>query len=148
MHEPLSPGERAELKRLLEKATPGPWFDATNKIGSRATGRGLAEVDFDHDEDRELCIAAANALPRLLAQLDELEAVIAKLPRTADGVVISDPRVVFWWDGMVLLQGSACLTEYLVFADPNNTDMMFAPNCGVAGCYATESAALAAKETP
>lgn len=64
----ITPEQVREWERLCERATPGPWFDATNKIGCRPTGKGLAEVDFDRDEDRELCVEARTALPALLAE--------------------------------------------------------------------------------
>lgn len=59
----------AALRALEAKATPAPWNDACNKIG--ADGAGIAEVDFDSDDDRALVIHLRNAAPSLLAEVED-----------------------------------------------------------------------------
>lgn len=55
-----------ELDRLHAAATPGPWVDATNKIG--AGGGGI-------DADRVLVIALRNAWPEISRELRALRAM-------------------------------------------------------------------------
>jgi hypothetical protein len=79
-------------------------------------------------------------------RLEELERVVGKVPRTKDGVAVTEPRELFWWDGDVLLRGAGGMSEEIAFFDPNDPSMEFRPNCGIAGCYSTREAALAAQE--
>ena len=69
----MTPEEIAELKRLLEKATPGPWI---NKDGFLCTeDPSWCDIaDCELDEDAALIAAAVNALPRLIAEVERLAA--------------------------------------------------------------------------
>ena len=66
--------DRTELRRLLvdsNAASPGPW----RRIGQRVDDRDRFEVGtFICEQDAELIVAAVNALPSLLDQLDAAEA--------------------------------------------------------------------------
>lgn len=68
------------------------------------------------------------------------------MPTTADGKVITEQQTVWWWDGNVLLEGEAFMDIPLVFVDPNDPSMAFSPNDGIAVCYSTQAAALAARK--
>lgn len=90
--------DTAELRKLLEKATPGPWqvngvrgklrkshgehIMETHDIGP--DGDALASVFFNPKTglgfaDAKLIVAAVNALPAILSQLDKLETENARL---------------------------------------------------------------------
>ena len=83
--------DRTELRRLLEKATPGPWalYDGwlhegrahVARIGNAAgNGIGAPITDMAGEiADFELIVAAVNALPSLLDQLDAAEAALARV---------------------------------------------------------------------
>jgi hypothetical protein len=95
MSERLTDAELSELERLDREATPGPWdTDLETSAGrcwvdSRRHQNMLAEPLFNvrppsarHMEQRErdasFIAAARNALPKLLAEIRELRAEIAK----------------------------------------------------------------------
>ncbi len=86
--QPLTASELAELRRLEAAATPGEWeFQVSNDDGLRRFGTPLgvpvarafhsrdllADIAID-DQDAALIVAARNALPRLLAQVEALTA--------------------------------------------------------------------------
>ena len=62
-----------ELKRLLAEATPGPWLHETMaKCVSGGTPlRAICRWSADRN-DADLIVAAVNALPTLLTDLDEV----------------------------------------------------------------------------
>lgn len=76
----LTPAELAELRRLHEAATPDPW--TWSQPGERVVMRvGTADyMDATHQPDSHgpanisLAVAARNALPRLLAEIERLRA--------------------------------------------------------------------------
>ena len=83
--------DRTELRRLLDEATPGPWalYDGwlhegrayVARIGN-AAGNGIwaSAIDMAGEvADFELIVAAVNALPSLLDQLDAAEAALARV---------------------------------------------------------------------
>lgn len=84
----LTKAERDRLRGLLAKATPGPWrmwdsytqasgITATKWVGSddaEVFRAGVPNVDIEgKHEDFELMVAAVNALPDLLDDLDEAD---------------------------------------------------------------------------
>jgi hypothetical protein len=86
---PLSAEERAELRRLEQAATPGPW--EYDREGERR-GPWLADLGgvrriyppagvqiygTDDRPDAEFIVAARTALPRLLDALERCEALVA-----------------------------------------------------------------------
>ena len=85
-------------------------------------------------------IDIARLLRTLAAEVDRLEAVVARLPKTADGVPLVDGDRVWVPDG----------TEY-IYSHPIDTDLLYyRTECGVglfaSACYSTRDAALDAKE--
>lgn len=66
----------AELRRLLAEATPGPWHAGVRKLFAGALGREpLREIgSIGADADRDLIVAAINALPALLDEVERLRA--------------------------------------------------------------------------
>lgn len=94
----MTPEERARLRELCAKTTPGPWRIEYNEIGDlwRVCGRialedwtgGMLFDDGSADgeygarcsiDTRDLIVTAVNALPALLDALDSAEAEIEKL---------------------------------------------------------------------
>ena len=86
----LTPKTLAELRRLLEEATPRPWHAWNRGIGYEV------HTEVEHNpircdplnsgfretfggQDAQLIAAAANALPGLLDQLDAAEAALARV---------------------------------------------------------------------
>ncbi len=94
MTEPLTPEKTAELRRLLDAATPGPWRadgDAWIEAGSydevltpapvecmAYCYGGASRVNLA-DVDRALIVAAVNALPDILADLEDAESLTVAL---------------------------------------------------------------------
>ena len=72
----------AELRRLAEAATPGPWaarYGVSWEARVCATTGSLADVDST--ANAELIAAAVNALPGLLDAAAERDALAAKVER-------------------------------------------------------------------
>lgn len=115
----LSPEERAELRRLLlcgraSFMTGGPWHSMHVEDDPAAPGYCSGEV---YDTTGEYTVAhntipctadliaeAVNALPRLLDQVERLEAANAELlaelhPRIPPAVFVDFNRVVAWAPG-------------------------------------------------
>ena len=72
----------AELRRLAEAATPGPWaarYGVSWEARVCATTGSLADVDST--ANAELIAAAVNALPALLDAAAERDALAAKVER-------------------------------------------------------------------
>ena len=71
--------DHAELRRLLDEATPGPWEylsigpDDSYRVVAKAWGVAAA-CDY---KDARLIVAAVNAIPALLDELDRLQATLA-----------------------------------------------------------------------
>lgn len=105
----------AELTRLHEAATPGPWdvaWHAQRKPIAKAASTehegkpfglyGDAMEPVNTDVDLELAAALRNSLPSILSDLSrlaELEAIVDKLPKTADGVPVMPGMTVFFTTG-------------------------------------------------
>lgn len=84
----ITPEEIARLRALEAKATPGPWREDDRhspaphcvSIGDHVADvvstscSGMEGGGFERDEDRMLSIAARNALPRLLDEIERLRA--------------------------------------------------------------------------
>lgn len=109
--------DRQELRRLLGKATPGPWWvsvrlDASEPdessqalgIGAGpdddptilATTPGCASFDNGSEPDRwepdaELIVAAVNALPELLDRLEEARRLLADHARADELMGLAAP---------------------------------------------------------
>jgi len=71
--------QRDEVIEAGGKATERPWEDAGNKIG--ADDHGIAEVDFDHDEDRQYAILSANLAVPLAQDVTTLRALLARVKK-------------------------------------------------------------------
>lgn len=78
----MTPAERAALRALAEKATPGPWKGGGGVFGPPPELRTIVETDGGFyppgPEDEELIVAARNALPALLDYIDDLEREVAR----------------------------------------------------------------------
>ena len=75
----------AELRRLAEAATPGPWaarYGVSWEARVCATTGSLADVDST--ANAELIAAAVNALPGLLDAAAERDALAAKVERVRE----------------------------------------------------------------
>lgn len=99
MSDPMTPAELAELRRLHEAATIAPWERC--RLGPKGEIPGIIHSDIDedwsnvayfddgsgdamtdnHDADAAFIVAARNALPRLLAEIERLRAELAKRPK-------------------------------------------------------------------
>lgn len=82
-----TPPNLSRLRELLEKATPGTWMAApfSSVVGrgivSTHEGRMIGQI-VEHEDapgNAALIVAAVNALPDLLTQLESLQARIAEL---------------------------------------------------------------------
>jgi hypothetical protein len=116
--------------------------EATDSVMAYERGSGSHK---GHDERaslyrRQLIDAYSAALQRAEAA----EAIVAKLPKTADNVVAFPGDKLYWWDGTVLLEGILDQNYDPVFQDPNPPGWRFHPNAGLGACYSTREAALAA----
>lgn len=111
-----SPETRAELARLLDAATPGPWtWEGAGPIPPRATLVSPVEpvlwcaalVGYPTAPDGDLIAAAVNALPDILADLEDAEAEQERLTaalrlaqaRAADAAVLPDLLAEAWDEG-------------------------------------------------
>ena len=75
----------AELRRLAEAATPGPWaarYGVSWEARVCATTGSLADVNST--ANAELIVAAVNALPALLDAAAERDALAAKVERVRE----------------------------------------------------------------
>ena len=75
----------AELRRLAEAATPGPWaarYGVSWEARVCTTTGSLADVDST--ANAELIVAAVNALPALLDAAAERDALAAKVERVRE----------------------------------------------------------------
>ena len=81
---PTAP-DLAELRRLAEAATPGPWaarYGVSWEARVCATTGSLADVNST--ANAELIVAAVNALPGLLDAAAERDALAAKVERVRE----------------------------------------------------------------
>lgn len=98
----LTPAEIAELRRLHEAATPGPWENGNEYDGTRScriTGPDGLDFKVDYEPQRhfysqykdaaDLIVAARNALPRLLDENERLRAAVGLEAR--DRIVSASP---------------------------------------------------------
>ena len=88
----LTPETLAELRRLAEAATQGPWaarYGVSWEARVCATTGSLADVDST--ANAELIVAAVNALPGLLDAAAERDALAAKVERVR---ALHGPRVL------------------------------------------------------
>ena len=87
--------DRAKWQALCDAATPGPW-ELVNEYGSRVVADGAAWSapyrltpgsvgDPQQIADNAFIAAAREAMPKLLADLDEAEALATAALSTADG---------------------------------------------------------------
>ena len=80
----MSP-DLADLRRLHEAATPSPWTAANHGSHEIEAPPPALVADFGAvgraKADRDLVVAARNALPELLAEVERLRAVVAEVQR-------------------------------------------------------------------
>jgi hypothetical protein len=69
------PERIADLERLMEAATPGPWAATKHGHVITVSGGGVVTMDGAGKNDVACIIAMRSALPALLARLRALEAV-------------------------------------------------------------------------
>ena len=107
----------AELRRLAEAATPGPWaarYGVSWEARVCATTGSLADVDST--ANAELIVAAVNALPILLDAAAERDALAAKVERVR---ALADEWTYngeFGWDGGSHAYGTDCVGQALDYA--------------------------------
>jgi hypothetical protein len=89
----LTKSDLAELKALCEAATPGPWKDQKQDIYKKEEDNGLI-IDLDDDyiymsqaKNAAFIARSREALPALLADLEEAEAEKAKFEKMVDFLV-------------------------------------------------------------
>jgi hypothetical protein len=70
---------QAQLRALLAGATPGPWWANHEDWSVRYSAYGDVATNVYERADRELIVAAVNALPALLDALDAGERRVAEL---------------------------------------------------------------------
>lgn len=86
--------ELAELRRLLDAASPRPWDEVGDELADDSENHVAIVED---DDDRALIVAAVNALPRLLAEVERLRAEVERL-RAFILAEARDNAVDFWQD--------------------------------------------------
>jgi hypothetical protein len=135
MDEPMT--DTNELRKLLEKATPGPWRvqftgggDSWQVVGSNARREAFDREAFDDgsacgeyrqsctDPTRDLIVAAVNALPALLDELDGLRAELRRMSEWHDQIAdtvpcdVAGPHYgIVEWHRMVLAERDAARAE-------------------------------------
>lgn len=92
MLDPITPEQRAELRRLHEAATPGPWSKRGSGVYFHNSWPYAPVVDDDRigPENALLIAAARNALPALLDAADERDALrerLAEVTRDRDALL-------------------------------------------------------------
>lgn len=96
----MTPAERARLRELRAKATPGPWTTDTNHV-IKMLPDGTADYLLESEptesgsidemtSNAEICAAAVNALPSLLDTADRLEAEITRLNKDVSLLVAAN----------------------------------------------------------
>ncbi len=93
-HKQTPAGERAELQRLCDAATPQPWW-----VGEHNDWHCLIETGYEavplSREDYRFAALARNAMPRLLADVKRLEKQASRLLKTRDGAVVAPGMSVY-----------------------------------------------------
>ena len=112
----MSKADRARLRELLGKATPGPW--ECDDYGVDFPGARYGEVAYVLSKTRgrfeatsdnaALIVAAVNALPALLDRIDALEAGLRSVIDAADSFCDEEGYEVA---GQVKLRARALLNE-------------------------------------
>jgi len=76
--------------------------------------------------------------------IEQMQKLLNSWPMTKDGVYLPlDEAIIVWYmDGNVLVQGAAGIEVEVLFADPNNSEILFSPNDGVRSCFFSKKAAL------
>lgn len=97
-------------------------------------------------ERAEAMLVEAHPQWHFRSTLEELLAVVKRLPVTADGVPVVEARPLYWWDRDVLRVGAGGMEETMMFHDPDRRGVWLSPNCGIAGCYSTREAAEQARK--
>ena len=104
------------------------------------------------EDEKDLKIAT------LTRRVEELEAIVAKLPKTADGVpIVLGMKVYFecpdpeWWrvePGTIVSETVKSMDDGVSFSEYKGTVAITCEECefGNLECFSTEAAALAAKE--
>jgi hypothetical protein len=103
MKTPLTPEELAELGRLYEAATKGEWWlldtgDGDYQVVIGEQDDRICELHFEEclpNQNGAFIAAAHNALPRLLAQLAEVEGKLQRLELLARQKDVSDSWIAW-----------------------------------------------------
>jgi hypothetical protein len=87
----MTENERADLRRLAEVATPGPWinsgqtynndaewFNNIHDVDHQLSMYGQFGIFAQHETDAEFICAARQAVPALLDEVDALRALVAE----------------------------------------------------------------------
>jgi hypothetical protein len=88
MSDPTTPEGRAELRRLLDNATPAPWEGVPGFGTTAIYGQDHEPGEFVAQRvpipDAKLIIRLRNTVPALLDALDQAEAALEQARKTAD----------------------------------------------------------------
>ena len=113
---PTAP-DLAELRRLAEAATQGPWaarYGVSWEARVCTTTSSLADVDST--ANAELIAAAVNALPGLLDAAAERDALAAKVERVRALAAEWTYNGEFGWDDGSHAYGTDCVVQALDYA--------------------------------
>jgi hypothetical protein len=98
--------DTAKLRELLAKATPGEWEYRVNPYAFGGDWHGIWANDSvvaqlwtaeERTGNASFIAAAHNAMPELLEEIDSLRAIVARLPKTADGVPVAGMDTELWY---------------------------------------------------
>ena len=79
----LSAERLADLRRLVEAATPGPWTVYEGKYAAHVNPGFDVSIDCNTGANAALVVAARTALPELLDEVERLRSILDALHMTA-----------------------------------------------------------------
>lgn len=149
--------QKKALKEAAEKATTGPWevchialndsrnFREGYEIAVESKGSEVASfLSADDPDARYIALANPATVLALLADLERLEGIVAKLPKTADGVpVVPGVDFIHW----IKPNDEGSFSSHLFNANGQMLHRAIRDVFGVkyvSECYSTEAAARAA----
>lgn len=110
--------DTAELKRLMEEATPGPWFTFANghcvggtptdgSAGGVAMCSMAARTPQEVQANAALVVAAVNALPALLARVEELERALKAIAKEQSATTATEAADRMQFIARAVLKGTS-----------------------------------------
>jgi hypothetical protein len=80
----------AELKAIVADATPGPWVSLFRAVRITPQFGPPFEMFVGDENDADFIVAARESLPELLAEIDRLRAIMARVRRLCQRAIPAD----------------------------------------------------------